>query len=77
MSGFTWDGGGGTSMNAAVEFADKQKTDCIVVITDGETDWPRKRTRARLVIAIVRECSDPTPSWARVVQCWEGTGYEG
>lgn len=77
MAGFSWDGGGGTSMDDAIQFADKQKTDCIVCITDGETDWPRKRTRARLVIAIVRECSYPTPSWARVVQCWEGTGYEG
>lgn len=77
MAGFSWDGGGGTTMDAAVVEADKAKTDCIVVITDGETNWPRKRTRARLVIAMVQKCDYPTPSWARVVQCWEDTGYAG
>lgn len=75
LSQFSWDGGGGTTMAAAIEFADK-KTDCIVCITDGETGWPSQPTNARLVVALVKPGST-APEWARVVRCWEGADYEG
>lgn len=72
---FEWKGYGGTDMVSAIELADKEKTDSIVVITDGETDWPRRKTRARLIIALVKdsnfakEC--PPPSWATTVHCYK------
>ena len=78
LAGFTWDGGGGTRMDQAIEHADTLKADCIVCITDGETEWPRLPTRARLVIAMVADNLRhyPPPAWARVVKCWEGGDYD-
>ena len=66
-------------MDQAIEYADSLKTDCIVCITDGETDWPKRQTRARLVIAMVADnlSSYPPPAWARLVKCWEGVEYAG
>lgn len=75
LSQFSWDGGGGTTMERAIEYADTLKSDCIVCITDGETSWPDKPTRARLVVALVQPC-DYAPEWARVVRCWEGADYD-
>jgi len=64
---FDWKGGGGTSMEAAVEYADaKYKPDCIVLVTDCGTGWPAKPTRARLVVAMVAKHTAP-PKWARAV----------
>ena len=64
---FKWEGGGGTSMAAAVEMADKKyRPDAIVLVTDCGTDWPEKPTRSRLVVAMVaKDC--PPPKWAKVV----------
>ena len=66
-------GYGGTDMTAAIEHADKGNTDAIVVVTDGETGWPQKKTRARLIIALVQNpghfCSPP--SWARTIECYK------
>ena len=79
LSQFSWDGGGGTRMDQAIEYADTLKADCIVCITDGETNWPRTKTRARLVVAMVEDNvrSYPPPEWARIVKCWEGSEYAG
>lgn len=77
LSQFSWDGGGGTSMDRAIEYADKAKSDCIVCITDGETDYPRRPTKARLVIALVQPARGyPVPEWAKVVKCYEGADYD-
>ena len=64
---FKWEGGGGTSMAAAVEMADrKYRPDAIVLVTDCGTDWPEKPTRSRLVVAMVaKDC--PPPKWAKTV----------
>jgi predicted metal-dependent peptidase len=64
---FKWEGGGGTSMAAAVEMADrKYKPDAIVLVTDCGTDWPAKPTRSKLIVAMVAtDC--PPPTWAKVV----------
>ena len=67
---FQFQGYGGTDMTAAIEEEDRNhRPDCIVLVTDGETDWPKHRTRARLIIALVKGkpgYSTP-PAWARVI----------
>jgi hypothetical protein len=64
---FAWQGGGGTSMDAAVVMADtKYKPDAIVLVTDGYTAWPANPTRARLIVALVDKGSTP-PKWSKVV----------
>lgn len=71
---FEWQGYGGTDMVSAIELADKEKTDAIVVVTDGETDWPSKKTRAKLIVALVRGDAVenyPPPKWAQVVHCYK------
>ena len=72
ISQFEWKGGGGTDMTKAIEEADKTNADAIVVVTDCETEWPSKRTRARLIVAAVKESkwSQP-PEWARVIHCYK------
>lgn len=70
IADFQWKGYGGTDMTAAIEMVDaKHRPDAIVCITDGETRWPTKPTRARLIIALVKR-HDTVPSWARVVNCY-------
>jgi hypothetical protein len=75
---FNWCGGGGTSMEKAIEYADqKYRPDCIVIVTDCGTHWPAKPTRARLVIAAVANDCAP-PKWARYVDLTkEAPGYVG
>lgn len=60
-----WLGGGGTSMKTVLEAVDKEhRPDAIVLITDGDTDWPEK-LRAKLVVALTYE--NYTPAWATAV----------
>lgn len=59
----TWDGGGGTDMTKVLKAADKKYSpDVIVLVTDGYTPWPDKKTRYRLVVACTTEAQ--TPTWA-------------
>lgn len=69
LSEFQFKGYGGTNMTAAIEEEDtKHRPDAIVLVTDGETDWPSRPTRAKLIIALVRRSSYSTPpSWAKVI----------
>jgi predicted metal-dependent peptidase len=69
LSQFEFKGYGGTNMTAAIVEEDaKQRPDAIVLVTDGETSWPKTRTRARLIIALVRNPGSCTPpSWATVI----------
>lgn len=69
VSQFDFKGYGGTDMTKAIEDEDKQhKPDCIVLVTDGETDWPSTPTRARLVVALVKRSGYSTPpAWAKVI----------
>lgn len=66
---FQWVGGGGTSMEAAVEYADtKYKPEAIVLVTDGETAYPDKPTRGRLIVALVDGSTrGSVPRWAKFV----------
>lgn len=73
MKKFKWEGGGGTDMVMPIMHAESEyQPDAIVVITDGGTMWPVKKTRARLVVALVAPpmYGNP-PSWAKVVACYE------
>lgn len=65
-------GRGGTRMDTAIVEVDEDKTppDVIVCITDGETGWPSKPTRSRLIICLTRNrrnYGDSTPSWAKTI----------
>jgi hypothetical protein len=53
---------------AAAE-ASRPRPNVVVVLTDGETPWPDKPTRSRLVAAIIggRRSADNVPSWATTV----------
>lgn len=63
---------GGTAMDDAVVQEDKLRPNAIVVVTDGETNWPKQPTRAKLIIALVAKCRWETPPWATVIDCSEG-----
>jgi predicted metal-dependent peptidase len=66
---FQFKGYGGTDMTKAiVEEDETHRPDAIVLVTDGETDWPTKPTRARLIVALVRRSTYSTPpTWAKVI----------
>jgi predicted metal-dependent peptidase len=65
-------GGGGTFMDKLIEDAMTKKPpyDWIVMVTDGETDWPAKKPRAKVVVALTRNndfWKRNVPGWATVV----------
>ena len=67
-----WQGGGGTSMKRVLETVDREdKPDAIILVTDGETDWPTK-LRARLVIALTQPAQ--TPVWAKATMVGSKAG---
>jgi predicted metal-dependent peptidase len=61
-------GGGGTRMGAGIEKAQSDKPDLIIVLTDGETDWPANPPRVPVVIGIIGTSDRPTPWWAKTVR---------
>ncbi len=67
-----WTGGGGTDMAAILERVDREdKPDSIVLVTDAETGWPGRATRARVVVAVTSSCEhtiNNIPKWCRVVR---------
>lgn len=80
MKAFEWIGGGGTSMDRAVEFADAEyRPDAIVLITDGFTDYPKKKTRAKLIVGLVSNGDSycTVPSWAKSIHCDKERGQYG
>jgi predicted metal-dependent peptidase len=64
-------GGGGTDMRVGIAEAEasRPRPDVVIVLTDGETPWPEKPTRSRLVAAIIgsRRASESVPCWATAV----------
>lgn len=61
-------GGGGTDMTVGITAAESltPSPDVIIVITDGDTPWPPRPTRARLIAVITREHGmRRLPAWAR------------
>ncbi|MFF0308619.1 VWA-like domain-containing protein [Streptosporangium sp. NPDC004379] len=78
--GMTLVGGGGTDLRAGIARAlrTSPRPDVVVVLTDGQTPWPRERPACRMVVGLFSRVgppdeSDPVhvpdrpPSWARVV----------
>jgi predicted metal-dependent peptidase len=64
-------GGGGTDMRVGIAAAEAShpRPDVVVVLTDGETPWPDRPIRSRLVAGIIgnRRSVDSVPSWATTV----------
>lgn len=64
-------GGGGTDMRVGIAAAERAhpSPDVVIVLTDGETPWPARPGRARLVCVLIGERPpvDQTPSWATTV----------
>lgn len=67
-------GGGGTDMELGIAAAleTRPRPDLVVLLTDGETGWPRQPTPVPLVAVILgrlRAELPPTPHWAIRVEC--------
>ncbi len=67
-------GGGGTDMELGIAAAleTRPRPDLVVLLTDGETGWPRRPTPVPLVAVILgrlRAELPPTPPWAIRVEC--------
>lgn len=78
MHNFHWDGGGGTDMARGLIYVDETyKPDSIVIITDGYTDWPRKKLRAKVICALCAEgWANKVPSWITTVHLYrKGAEY--
>jgi predicted metal-dependent peptidase len=62
--------GGGTDMGRlATEIQELSDPDVIIICTDGETNWPDQKLKAKTVACITRESdSYPVPSWMTSVQ---------
>lgn len=59
-------GGGGTDMGAGIKAADKD-CDGIIVVTDGDTPWPKEPPKARICV-LVPEGGPKTPKWAERIE---------
>ena len=65
---FEWCGGGGTDMARAIEEVDrKHKPDSIILVTDAETEWPKRQTHARVVVAYT---GNPGSHWHQSIPRW-------
>ena len=62
--------GGGTDMGClATEIQELSDPDVIIICTDGETDWPTEKLRAKTVACVTRESNYyPVPDWMTKVQ---------
>ena len=61
-------GRGGTRMGEGIKRAQADRLDLIVVLTDGETDWPAKPPGVPVVVGIIGSSDSPTPWWAKTVR---------
>lgn len=66
-------GGGGTDMGAGIEAAATAKPAITVVLTDGDTGWPDTKPRGagKVIVALTRPTSCPTPKWTTVVKAFD------
>ena len=63
-------GGGGTDMGQGIAYAEalRPRPDIIVVVTDGESPWPEKRPRAKVIVCLVSDYDLDVPSWATKIR---------
>lgn len=73
QAGKLLEGGGGTDMRVGIEEACKarEKPQVLVVLTDGETPWPKEAPPVRTVV-VLPEGGPETPEWAVRVERIEG-----
>jgi predicted metal-dependent peptidase len=68
-------GGGGTDMvlGIAAAVASRPRPDLVVLLTDGETEWPPAPTPVPLIAVVMGRAWErelpPTPPWAVRVEC--------
>jgi predicted metal-dependent peptidase len=60
-------GGGGTHMTAGIERAAEGDPDAIVVVTDGDTDWPAEQPGSPVIVVLTRKTNYPVPAWAEII----------
>ena len=71
-------GGGGTDMACLIEAAaskpQRERPELIVVVTDGETGWPKTRVAMPVVVALTRDSEYarffPVPDWMESVKLY-------
>lgn len=69
LSQIEWAGGGGTDMARLIDEVDrKYSPDSIVLVTDGYTPWPKRKPRARVVVALTQDKGQDFPAWARGIE---------
>lgn len=58
-------GGGGTDMGAGLDAVDriKPRVGFTIVITDGDTGWPKTPPKGRVIVVLTRRSSAPLPAW--------------
>jgi len=63
------DGGGGSDMTPGIEAAQQGRADLVVVITDGEVDWPKHTPKIPVIAALLGHYTNPddVPSWIHTV----------
>ncbi|MHA2642929.1 MAG: vWA domain-containing protein [bacterium JZ-2024 1] len=61
-------GGGGTNMSVAIQQVEKNKHDVIVVVTDGDTPWPKEKPKTPVIVALLPGCIHRAPEWAKEVR---------
>ena len=78
VENITLTGGGGTDMRVGIEAAEKTRPESHVclVLTDGDTPWPDKPTKSRLVCVVIGNDAAvaDTPEWALTVTVPSGAG---
>jgi hypothetical protein len=63
------DGGGGSDMAPGIEAAQQGRADLVVVITDGDVDWPEQVPKIPVIAALLGRYTNPddVPSWIHTV----------
>jgi predicted metal-dependent peptidase len=65
-------GGGGTDMGLGIKEAAKLKPDIIIVMTDGETPWPKEPPDMKVIVLLVgKRVSESVPKWAQRIRVEE------
>ncbi len=65
-------GGGGTHMTVGIEKAAEYNPDAIVVVTDGDTDWPATAPDVPVIVVLTRQPREMPPTWADIIDGSDG-----